>query len=67
MTSWFQRASIALCCLVLVTWWDTFGTMLELLFGLFLATLSHSLELLAVLVGVLHLLMIRATKQQVNR
>ena len=40
--------------------------MFGLLFGLFLATLSDSLALLAVLDGVLQLFMIRATKQQVK-
>ena len=40
--------------------------MFELLFGLFLATMSDSLALFAVIVGVLHFLMIRATKQQVK-
>ena len=50
-----------------MTCWDTFGTMFELLFGLFLATLSDALALLAVLVGVPHLFMIRATRQQVKK
>ncbi len=53
--------------IVLVTCWDTFGTMFGLLFGLFLATMSDSLALFAALVGMLHFLMIRATKQQVKK